>query len=44
MKLSKKLKENKKLYKYIENKLRGNKDAYMGEGTDVKLILNDKKN
>ena len=43
MKLSKKLKENKKLYNYIENKLRGNKDAYMGEGTDVKLILNDKK-
>ena len=39
MKLSKKLKENKKLYNYIGNKLRGNKDAYMGEGTNVKLIF-----
>ena len=43
MKLSKQLKEDKNLRNYIENKIRLNKDAYMGKGVNVKLILNNRK-
>ena len=39
MKLSKQLKEDKKLYNYIQNKISSNKNLYMGKGTNVKLIL-----
>lgn len=43
MKLSKQLKEDKKLYNYIQNKISSNKNLYMGKGTNVKLILRNKK-
>ena len=43
MKLNKHLKDNKKLNNYIQNKIRESKNAYMGKGTNVKFILNDKK-
>ena len=43
MKLSRQLKKDKNLRNYIENKIRSNKNAYMGEGVNVKLILNNRK-
>ena len=43
MKLNKHLKDNKKLNNYIQNKIRESKNAYMGKGTNIKFILNDKK-
>ena len=43
MKLNKPFKGDKKLIKYIENKIRENKNAYMGKGTNVNLILKNKK-
>ena len=43
MKLSKQIKENKKLYNYIQNKITSNKNLYMGKGTNVKLILRNRK-
>ena len=43
MKLIKPFKGDKQLIKYIENKIRANKKAYMGKGTNVNLILKNKK-
>ena len=43
MKLSKKLKENKELYRYLQNEIRANKNLYMGKGVNVRLILRNKK-
>lgn len=43
MKLNKIFKGDKKLINYIENKIRSNKNAYMGKGTNVNLILKKRK-